>query len=227
MASVQYGAIITDLKGKIGGQVFQNGNVAKVLRNKGYRAGTSSLARQAANRGLVSQTTAWRALSSANKTLWETYAPTWSFTDKYGNSYIGTGYQVFVAYNSGLISMGLNTVDSPAVATSPELITVGSAIYSLAVGPVIDWNSTTAAIQVAQIFATPSMSMGVNNNNKRYKLIGNINTDVYPGYTGAAGYEAAWGVPFLDAKVIFKIQLRLADFPRIFQTITIPVQVEA
>ncbi len=137
MARVQYGVIVTSLKGNIGGQTFQNGNTAKVLRSKGYRKGSLSVKRKAQNLNIISSASAWRTIFQSDRELWATARTNWPFKDKFGNTYYGSGYQMYVAYNTALKLLGFPSVTDPDVplsANDPGSVSIGT------------WNNTAMQI---------------------------------------------------------------------------------
>lgn len=218
MARVQYGAIVTELKGKIAGQVFQKGNNSLVLRNKGYAAGTSSAARSAANRNITTQASRWKSLTSMQVAAWEAVVLSWPFIDKFGNSYIGTAYQVFIAYNSALMQLGLSVVDTPGtpgVDQSPGIIT---ASYDLSGALTIGWPNVSILPQYLQFFVSPAMSAGRNNNNVRFKYINVTDQSLSDEWSDSPTYSTYYGIPPVGSKIVVKITCRNPVFPKVFET---------
>jgi len=219
MARVQYGAIVTDLKGSIGGQVFQGGNVSKVLRNKGYRKGTSSELRQAACSRLVSQTMRWRSLTAAQRTSWAGVASSWAFLDKFGNTYYGSAYQVFTAYNLGLITIGLPVANVPLVPLTGEIVDFIAPDWDGSNTLVINWGTITTVEQTVQVFATSGVSPGRNIASGRYKMIGQEGSNAADQYLAGAAYTDAWGTPAVGSQVNIMLKVRINNWPRVFQTV--------
>ena len=220
MARVQYGTIVTALKGNVGGQTFQNGNISKVLRNKGYRAGSSSVARNNAVRNIVSQSARWRTLTDLQRAGWYSVRSFWPFTDKYGNSYLGSGYQVFVAWNSALEEMGYAVLDLPDTSQGTATVSPDTCQYAIGVGLSVSWDSTIGAPMTLQIFASPPMSPGRNNNNAKFRLIGNADPAADTSITFATEYDDIFGTPPEGSKIVVKVQNRGNTFSRILQLYT-------
>lgn len=213
MARVQYGSIVTELKGKVAGQVFQGGNVGFVLRNKGYTPGISSTKRQAANRNLVANTSTWRDLSDSDRAAWAAGAPNWLFTDKFGNTYVGSGFQMHNAYNSILLSLGLPTVSVPGVVAAPNdpgtaVIVCKSNGYSS-----VTWDNPGGTDDYIAVFASASQSAGRNINNVRFKRLYYLHIDGDDAINDYLSYIAAWGLPQLGSTVVFKVVYYNSTFP--------------
>jgi len=224
---VQYGSIITELKGKVGGQVFQGGNNSKVLRNQGYKAGNTSSNRRNAINAITSQAATWRSLTDLDRAAWSSITDTWVFTDKFGNTYYGSGYQVFVAWNSALINMGFPPVTAPSPPELLEIITFEQQTWSLSGSFIIEWNTSTADTQIMQVFVSPPLSAGRNNFHKRSKIIATLDASDGHNYDVKSDYQIAYGQPTVGSRVVLTIQVRGQNFPHIFQTYQTSYIIEA
>lgn len=118
MAQVKYGAIVTEIKGKVGGQIFQGGRGAPVLKNKpatGLRRGgdltnlhppiqaTSKL-------NFSIATKAWSQASQAERDSWANLVGTWQFVNKFGDVYDATAYQIFCACYMNTLAGGITPI---------------------------------------------------------------------------------------------------------------------
>ncbi len=216
MARVQYGSIVTEIKGKVQGQVFQGGNVGYVLRNKGYTPGFTSNSRQTALNSMTSQTTRWRNLSDANRAAWAAITASWPFINKFGASYSGSGFQVFTSYNSNLLSIGLPAVNTPSAIftpTNPGVVDLVCESDSTDVSLLVDWENAGGANDYLVILASPAFSPGRNGNFIPLKKVfgGSINalTDVDAGAT----YKTLFGIPAVGAKVKIVAYFRDGRWP--------------
>ena len=219
MASVQYGVIITELKGAIGGSVFQAGNTAKVFRNKGYRKGISSVIRQAVVARMVSQTSRWRALTDMQRTAWDSATEGWAFTDKYGNSYFGSGYQFFVAFNTARLSIGQAVVDTPNVTVAYESITPSAPAFVFQTELDFNIDTTTTASQIVQCYASAPMSPGISGDNAKYKFIGQFNSSLADQLVDNSVYASLFGWAPVGSLVMIKMVIRPLTYPRAQQTV--------
>ncbi len=216
MARVQYGVIVTELKGKIQGQVFQGGNVGFVLRNKGYTPGISTSQRQSANALLVSQATAWRLLNDTQRAAWAAIVSAWTFTDKFGNSYQGSPFQVFVSYNSTLLSLSQPAVSvpgSPVTPTDPGTVTVAfddGPDYS------IDWVNSGSTNDCLAAFISVPISPGRNLNHLRLIKSYGDSINGVNGIGADAAFVAKFGELPLGATVGVKYAFYDKRFPRPF-----------
>ena len=73
MAIVRYGSIMTELKGKIGGQVFQGGNTVPIFRNN--YAGSNRKRYVSSTENVIMSKLAheWQLLTNSERLSWTTY----------------------------------------------------------------------------------------------------------------------------------------------------------
>ncbi len=126
-ASVKYGAIVTDIKGKVGGTIF-SGSVAggsmsnKAAVNKSVGSGGKQNKSSAdkiisSQQNMADNATTYRNLSTAEQTAWTAAAPNFPFKNKFGEVYTASGYQVYMSINNNLKAIGQATLTTPPEAT--------------------------------------------------------------------------------------------------------------
>lgn len=139
---VQFGTIITDLKGKSQGQIIQGGRYGSILRanTKPITRSTSINSQPRISLSAVSST--WKSLTPTERLDWGNLASTLTRYNAYGVPYVPTGFQIFCELNSNLLNvptLNINT-SAPIVPVFPNL---NSFLFtSEATGPFvsIDWN---------------------------------------------------------------------------------------
>lgn len=100
MARVKYGVVVTELKGKLSGAVFQKCGQTLSIRTH-VRGKTNLLApSQDARNNWAYIANKWRTLSDAQRLSFFTYASTYPTFDKYGAPLVLNGYQLFMLINS-------------------------------------------------------------------------------------------------------------------------------
>jgi hypothetical protein len=107
MALVQYGSLITSMRGKVGGHVFQTNRKGDFIRTSvkpravynsktnGYRNNISAI-------GAL-----WQGLSPSERAAWAASALTYTFTNRYGVTYTPSAYELFFYINSLLYTYGI------------------------------------------------------------------------------------------------------------------------
>ena len=123
MASVQYGAMITSLKGRVGGQNYQSGLASDVLRNiaprrKQYNSQQVSNYTKNNRASLTYVAQLWRTLSLAQQAAFAAVTASFPRNNKFGTPYVPSAYQLFVEMNLGLLSQGAAYSITPPVVSS-------------------------------------------------------------------------------------------------------------
>ena len=226
MARVQYGTIITEIKGKVQGQVFQGGNVGFVLRNKGYTKGISTEARVRANAAISANASEWRNLSNVERSAWGALAPDWLFYNKFGAAYQGSGFQIFNSYNGYLKAMNQAAVSTPGAVSSPT--DPGSCFVEAYESDPIVFIRSTAGLSTERfsIFAAAPMSPGRNINNIRFQLLsyfqGNtaLSTDI------TTIYKQKFGNISVGQRITLRAVFHKVSFPYPFYAQNVTTLVE-
>lgn len=140
MAVVKYGSIVTEIKGKVGGSVFQGGISGPIVGNKAHlsissvrlgkqqRSTSDKLITQHNNLGWAASN--WKSLSSLDRAAWDAAAISFPFKNKFGDMYTGSGFQVYMQMNinSLMLNMGLvSSPPTPAILAVAQPFTIGAA----------------------------------------------------------------------------------------------------
>jgi len=132
MAIVKYGAVITEIKGKVSGSVFQRCGQSLSLRsNPSHRKASTSFGSVARN-NFAFVANYWQSLSQAQKDVYASVASSYPTLDKFGEPIILTGFQLFVYLNRVLRLVTSNLVDDAVSYSPPGIITVDCDPFRLA-----------------------------------------------------------------------------------------------
>lgn len=202
-ATVQFGAMVTDLKGSTGGHTFK-GNTSgtslqtKINRSASGKAGGKVTTNNAArlinpliNTGI--NATQWRSLSDADRSTWVAAAPNFPFLNKYGVAYTPSGFQLYMSVNNNLLGIGL-----PAITVAPAVTpTANMPLFTItSSGPVV-WNLDVPggipAGNTATIYATTSQSVGRGLEPGRLKAIIQVDSSTTFPLLIAAEYSKVFG----------------------------------
>jgi hypothetical protein len=172
MAIVKYSGLITEIRGNLGGAVFQRMGQSLGIRSQvGNRTSTSIRANLW--RQIISILAArWLVLSSTNKALWISAAPSWPALDRFGNVIKLNGYQLYLQVNSLMWLAISGTIDFPG--SWFTLPTYTSSIANLSVSAASFNYTITApgdADVVYLVYASDSYPFGSINRNAKTKFI--------------------------------------------------------
>ncbi|MGD9160052.1 MAG: hypothetical protein PVG39_16680 [Desulfobacteraceae bacterium] len=122
MARTQYGAIITELNGSIGGFTFQQNASGKISRTRVSRVSANTPKQAYPKRSFVYVVSLWNGLTPYQKGLWNTFAAANPFTDYWGRTKTLTGYNWFMALNINLWIIETTEVTTPPSLPSPVVV---------------------------------------------------------------------------------------------------------
>jgi len=127
MAKVQYGAMITALRGSIGGWTFQENRSGNIVRLKprctSFKTARSSIAVSE----MLQFVAAYTGLTPAQKADWEDFAEINDHQDRFGNVNTLTGQNWFISVNRNRQILGLSVLNSPPTLILPD----GNSLFTL------------------------------------------------------------------------------------------------
>lgn len=219
MANVKYGVVVTELKGSIAGMTFQGGRSSGILRVKprgnNLNITASNEQRQYALNVLSFVSKLWTTRTNAQRLTWSDLIGVWTFTDKFGDPYNGTPYQIFCSVNSILLANGLNPIaNAPTYTTGTEIpistITmVYGGDYTLQILDSVTYDSTL------QISASKPVKPSVDGSRISYTRIENhVNAGATTiNFTGA--YQKIFGSNLQSGNIVWiKTRQFVPSYPR-------------
>ena len=116
MATVKFGALVTDIRGKLGGHVFQGNGFTTSLRT-GHSGNGGIDARDAIYQTMnKSISDDYDALSQADKDAWQNLAQQYPIQDNFGNQNFLTGRNLYTRNNTAFRTSGQTGTINPALA---------------------------------------------------------------------------------------------------------------
>jgi len=212
MASIKYSGLILGIKGTIAGTTFQGGRAVNQIKTKPRVIPTYRNLKHGANN--VTQKSAfsylsqvWRTLTATERLTWSTNASLFPQTNKFGDIYTPSAFQLFCKLNlvSFLYGTALQTsapVNYSFAAFNPDYVeevsTSACFIYLV---------STADDNTKVEVMATTSLSKGSKSPRGGFKLIGwfPVPTDAY--IEVHSQYNAVFPQIIAGCNVIFKLRL--------------------
>lgn len=127
MARVQYGALITELAGSIGGITFQKNSSGNIARLKPYTPVNPSSLQALQQNGLQNLVALWPTLSAAQKIAWENFAAAHNHVNEWSETKSLNGFQWFMSVNLNRLVIGQAAIiAAPAweVVAAPPVFTL-------------------------------------------------------------------------------------------------------
>lgn len=175
MAVVKYGAIVTEIKGKIGGTVFQAGKSSYVMRNNAFGGGRKSLRWQEIKQIFARVATNWRTLTSGQKASWLASTPDYPATNKFGDTYTPSAYQLYCTLNNNRIQIGLSMLTTPVAPVAEQDISPVTFVETDPDNYDLSFTATGSNQYEVQIFASNPVSQGVESIPSRLIYLAHIN----------------------------------------------------
>ena len=113
MPQIKFSGLVTDMKGKAGGSVFSSNKQGSYMRNNKWGGGRKSNRWDLSKSKLSALANSWRLLNAEQQEAWNTSAKDFPFTNKFGEQYIGSGYQVYMSLNGNLLANGFPLLTTP------------------------------------------------------------------------------------------------------------------
>jgi hypothetical protein len=206
MAKVQYGSLITEIKGKIGGQVLQSSSAGHIIRNKGRFNRSSSQRINKQKYTVATIANNWRALTLAQQAAWSSACPSFLSTDVLGNKRTPSPFNLFMkcCLNANARELGiLTTPGVPDVFNVVDLITA----FQASTFPIVELNFglTVPANQQCYVYCSGSNSQGRNSPVGGYKFVVNLGAPSPGFYQFQDQYVPIFGNPVLGAKIFCKV----------------------
>ena len=113
MPQIKFSGLVTAMKGKAGGSIFSQNKQGAYFRNNKWGGGRKSPRWNRAKNRLDSLSNSWRLLSDEQRQAWQDAAINFPFENKFKESYIGSGYQVYMSLNGSLLAQNLPLLSVP------------------------------------------------------------------------------------------------------------------
>lgn len=207
MAKIKFGMMMTDARGKLGGQVFSKNRGGAYIRTKVTPSNPRSLDQQSNRALLGSLSQGWSALTDEQRATWNAAVPNWARTNIFGDSHNPSGKNLYVQLNKNILAVGLTAID--VAPEKEEMAILGLTAVT------IDLSSQTIALTTSGTFdvfqvvvsATPTLTQGTSNAKNKFRSIYTCDGDaLVPGDLFDA-YVAKFGTPVAGANIQFAVKL--------------------
>lgn len=228
MAIIKTSALVADIKGKVGGNVFSRNKGGNYVRRYVKPINRNTAAQQFVRILFGVLASGWRNLTTEARTAWNTITVLYPYVNRLGEVSIYSGQQLYQKLNSNLNSLYTYQIGSPFVVDQLVVPEVPAEFPSLINGITLV-NTTSQLIDMENVFingsniiqsgfaliveATTSISTGVNAPQKGlFKIIGSLieATDLSDSVVQQAVYlnmVAVFGDPVLNAQMFINVRL--------------------
>ena len=211
MTKVKFGMMMTDARGKLGGQVFSKNRAGAYVRTKVTPVNGRTIAQMFNRNILGSLSAAWNSLTLAQIAAWNSAVDAWKSTDVFGDLRKPTGKNLYTGLNKNLLQSGQATISLPPEKQDLPIITAtGVVVDDTASTITFTGYSTVPADHVLQISATEMLPNGVNYVKNRLRVIMYVPAGAITAANVYSNYVTRFGAPAVGTKVAFELKL-IAD----------------
>ncbi len=171
MARIKTSALITDIRGSIGGSTFQRTNAGLVLKNISKKVDKLSDSSLVVRNILNNNQIEWRKLSGAQRDIWKSYANYTKTKQKNSNEFFINAQQLFLKVNNLRVLYSLPVLLVPEF--SKCVILPVDIVASLNAGNLTLTTNRliNSGIEFLTLFATIPVTSTLNNAGSRFKSI--------------------------------------------------------
>lgn len=205
MAKINFGTVVSDARGKIGGVVMSKNKSGAYVRTKVTPVNPRSPAQQAARANFADLAQAWSGtLTASERAAWTSFAQTFPRTNIFGNSLILNGLNMYVSLNAVLLQIGVASVASPPVspAVSPASWDTTWGSINTSALTVTETAISTDPTPYNYLFATKCLPPGRAATPSDFRLIFTGPELSGPGPINVfSGYNAKFGAPIVGTNI--------------------------
>lgn len=207
MALIKLTAIVDQISGKLNGTVFARNKGGAYMRSKSKPSNPQTTAQMGVRAAFGAIASAWRGLPQNARNAWNEATANFPYQNKLGDSRILSGFALHQKLNRNLQLIGLPMISTPPLPSpTATVVDVNVSVTNaeFLVTPTFDGAENDA--DVVAIFATPSLSPGIQNFKKELRLVDTISIgDFNEGRPDVLDtYSAKFGVPVTGAKIGMK-----------------------
>lgn len=206
---MKWGALVTDGRGKIGGQVASKNRAGAYLRNKVTPVNPSTTFQQTVRNRLAAFSQAWRDLTQAQRDAWNAAVGDYSRTDIFGDLRNPTGFNLYQRLNNNLQQIGVAALSLPPLPQEVAQVVLSAVTYDVGVGNELDlvFTPTIPAGHTVLLWGTPGVSPGKNFVKSEYRLFGTLAAAATSPQDVRTAYEAKFGAQPVGTKVFIMMEV--------------------
>lgn len=210
MAKIKFGMMMTDARGKLGGQVFSKNRSGAYVRTKVTPVNPQTVSQQA-NRSLLGSLSAnWSSLSDTERSAWNNAVEQWQKTNVFGDLMKPTGKNLFTSLNKVMLA---NFAEREVMALPPSKVeffatSIVSAVFNTGTNLLtITLSGEGVFGSTVQVRATPPVSNGTTFVKNLFRNIGESFTVSGTGTISAgSAYVARFGDLVAGQKIFIEVR---------------------
>jgi hypothetical protein len=201
---IKFGSIVTDGRGKIGGHVASKNRAGAYLRTKVTPVNPRSLKQVNARASLSARAIAWRGLTAAQRTQWNSAVASFMGTDIFGDIRKPTGFNLYNKLNINLLNAGGAVITAPPLPIGVGQITTLTPSQVPAGATSLIYAPTPVPAGFSMIIrATAPVSPGKSFVKSEFRQIAVVAAAAATPFVATVSYAAVFGGPGLAGQKVF------------------------
>lgn len=205
MARITLSGLLSDIRGKIQGSVFQQSQGGLMIRSSSSKVNKLSISQSVIRNRTFGLQQAWRSLTDTQRSAWSNFAKFNPVVQKNSQFRNLNGQQIYIKFNFYLLAYSFNRIDNPEFtipATQPITASMGLNVSDLEITYSRVMN---IFVEYVVLFCTDVTPQSVINPSSRYRLVA-YNMTNGPAQNISTEYEAVFNrVPVSGDKIFFKL----------------------
>jgi hypothetical protein len=206
MAKIQWGALVVDGSGKLGGHVFTRNRQGSAMRTRSIPINRRSTTQITQRSEFTTLSQNWRNLTNPQRTAWNNAAQDFTKSTSLAKKYHSTGKNYYFTVNANILLTGGTVITSPPVETSPAgILTVVIATATAAALSVTYTPTPVATANAYLIEATRGISPGIGSPGKTFRKITVLSAAAASPYDAFSKYVIVFGTPIVGKNIWVRI----------------------
>lgn len=209
MARIKFGMMMTDARGKLGGQVFTKTRSGATVRTKVTPVNPKTSFQGSVRNAFANISRRWALLDPEERNGWNAAVGEYAKTNVFGDTYLPSGKSLFQQINNNLTTVGATVVNTVPASRQTTLFDFTGAQLDVGTGDIILDIVLPAPVPASckVVFeATAPNSPGRYNFSGQYRQFHTSSGATLPSASVLYGlYVAKFGAPARDKKVSFRV----------------------
>lgn len=208
MAIIKLSQLVSDIRGKVGGNVFarnKGGNYVRTYVKPINPASPGQATARALFQNIVQQ---WRTLTDTQRANWAAATSSFPYQDRLGNTKIYSGEQLFIKLNLNLASSGAAFKTGAPVAQTVAIPGLTGITTLSTMSIVLTFTEALTPANTAYIvLATPGLSAGISAPAAtKFRIIQVVVGGADPSADLISEYTTKIGIPLVGQKIFFMVR---------------------
>lgn len=206
MAKIKFGMMMTDARGKLGGQVFSKNRAGAYVRTKVTPSNPRTISQMESRSILGTLSAGWNALTDAQRASFNNAVESWQKTNIFGDMVKPTGKNLYTSLNKNLLQAELSPINVAPQKMDLPALTGFVPTFDLVASEIDLGIASVPSGVVLQVSATPMLNAGVNYVAGKSRVIAYVPAGAVSASALFDAYVDRFGLPTDGANIHFQLK---------------------